>query len=409
MVDWRSDEIEQVGGFVNNQRVLVAGVGMTAFSTPSRTRPYTELASEAVQEALADAGLAYRDIEQVYAGYVYGDSTCGQRAMYGVGLTGVPIINVNNNCATGSTALFLARQAVGSGAADCVLAVGFEQMARGALVENYQDRPSPLGPFLDVVDKRYGADEAPMAPRLFGGAARDYAAKYGTSAETFAQITVKARKHAALNPKAVFRDPVTVEQVMSSPMVFDPLTRLQCCPPTCGAAAAVIVSERLARRLSLRGRVAIAAQAMTTDSASSFNDDMAAVVGREMSAAAASQVYEAAGVGPEEIQVVELHDCFSCNEVISYEALGLVPAGDAEKMICDGDNTYGGRYVVNPSGGLLSKGHPLGATGLAQCYELTHQLLGRCGARQVDHVRYALQHNIGLGGACVVTLYERSA
>lgn len=392
---------------MNDRRILVAGVGMTAFSTPSKSRPYTELAGEAVKEALADAGLSYSDIQQVYAGYVYGDSTSGQRAMYDVGLTGVPIVNVNNNCASGSTALFLARQAVSSGAVDCVLAVGFEQMMRGALVENYQDRPSPLEPFLEVAGKRHGAEQAPMAPRLFGGAARDYAARYGISAATFAQITVKARRHAALNSKAVFRDPVTVEQVLASPMVFEPLTRLQCCPPTCGAAAAVIVSERAARRLGLRTNVAIAAQAMTTDTGSSFNDDMTAAVGRDMSAAAARQAYEMAGIGPADIGVVELHDCFTSNEIISYEALGLAPPGGAEKMIRDGDNTYGGRYVVNPSGGLLSKGHPLGATGLAQCYELTYQLLGRCKGRQVDGVRFALQHNIGLGGACVVTIYQR--
>jgi acetyl-CoA acyltransferase len=389
------------------QRVLIAGVGMTEFSTPSKSRVYTDMAGDAAREALADAGLAYSDIEQVYVGYVYGDSTSGQRAMYGVGLTGVPIVNVNNNCATGSTALFLARQAVSSGAVDCVLVVGFEQMVRGALVESYLDRPSPLEPFLAAAGKYQGADGVPMAARLFGGAARDYAARYGTSAETFAQITVKARKHAALNPRAVFREAVTIEQVLNSPMVFDPLTRLQCCPPTCGAAAAVIMSERAARRMAVRGRVAIAAQAMTTDTESSFDDDMTAVVGREMSAAAASQVYEAAGIGPADIQVVELHDCFSSNEIISYEALGLVPEGGAEKMIRDGDNTYGGKHVVNPSGGLLSKGHPLGATGLAQCYELTHQLLGRCESRQVDGARFALQHNIGLGGACVVTLYEK--
>jgi acetyl-CoA acyltransferase len=391
---------------VDKQRVVVAGVGMTAFVTPGKTRAYTDLVAEAVAEALADAGVTYADVEQVYAGYVYGDSTCGQRAMYGVGLSGVPIVNVNNNCATGSTALFLARQAVSTGAVDCVLAVGFEQMVRGALVEAYQDRPRPLEPFLEAAEKRHRGNGAPMAPHLFGAAARDYAVKYGTAPETFAQITVKARAHAALNPKAVFRDAVTVEQVMGSPMVFEPLTRLQCCPPTCGAAAAVLMSERAARRFSLRGRVAIAAQAMTTDTASSFNDDVAAVVGRDMSAAAARQVYEVAGVGPTEVQVIELHDCFTSNEVMSYEALGLVPGGGAEKMIRDGDNTYGGRYVINPSGGLLSKGHPLGATGLAQCYELTHQLLGRCGARQVDKVRFGLQHNIGLGGACVVTLYE---
>lgn len=389
------------------QRSLVAGVGMTDFTTPAKSAPYTKLAGDAARGALADAGIAYEDVQQVYVGYVYGDSTSGQRAVYDVGLSGVPIINVNNNCATGSTALYLARQAVEAGAADCVLALGFEQMARGALASQYADRPDPLDRFLSIAEQRHGQSGTPMALRLFGGAARDYTARYGTKPETFAQITVKARRHASLNPKAVFRDIVSVEEVLASPMMFDPLTRLQCCPPTCGAAAALIVSPAYARRKGLRGDVAIAAQAMTTDTATTFDSDLTALVGQEMSAAAARQVYESAGVGPQDIQVIELHDCFTSNEIISYEALGLAAPGQAEKLVADGDNTYGGRFVINPSGGLLSKGHPLGATGLAQCYELVNQLRGAAGPRQVEGARLALQHNIGLGGACVVTLYEK--
>jgi len=392
---------------MTRQKALVAGVGMTAFATPGKSRPYTELVGEAVREAMTDAGIAYSDIQQAFVGYVYGDSTSGQRALYEVGLTGLPIINVNNNCSSGSSALFLARQAIESGAADCVLALGFEQMARGALTEHYADRPSPLDRFIEVAERRHGSTDTPMALRLFGGAARDYAKTYGTKPETFAQITVKARRHAAQNSKAVFRDPLTVEEVLASPMMFDPLTRLQCCPPTCGAAAALLVSSAYAKRKNLQADVAVAAQALTTDTPASFEGDLTVVVGRDMSAAAARAVYETAGIGPEDIQVVELHDCFTSNEVISYEALGLAPAGGAEKLISDADNTYGGRFVINPSGGLLSKGHPLGATGLAQCYELVNQLRGRAGTRQVDGAKIALQHNIGLGGACVVTLYEQ--
>lgn len=387
----------------------IAGVGMTAFATPKRTRPYTEMAAEAVRQALADAGLDYADVQQVYAGYVYGDSTSGQRAAYEVGLTGVPVINVNNNCSTGSTALFLARQAVESGAADCVLALGFEQMPAGAITESAADRPSPLQPFLDVADRRLGADDTPPALRLFGGAARDYAEAYGASPETFAKVAVKARAHAAHNPNAVFRDPLTVDEVLASPMMFAPiLTRLQCCPPTCGAAAAVVVSEAFARRRGLTDNVRIRAQAMTTDLADSFEGDMTAAVGAGLTRRAAAQVYEAAGVDPADIPVVELHDCFTANEILSYEGLGLAPFGGAERLIEDGDNTYGGRHVVNPSGGLLAKGHPLGATGLAQCFELVRQLRGAAGPRQVEGASLALQHNLGLGGACVVTLYDRS-
>jgi acetyl-CoA acyltransferase len=385
----------------------VAGVGMTAFATPKRARPYTEMAAAAVRQALADAGIGYGDVQQVYAGYVYGDSTSGQRAAYQVGLTGVPVFNVNNNCATGSTALFLARQAVASGAADCVLALGFEQMPAGAITETFADRPSPLEPFLEVAGRTGDQADAPLALRLFGGAARDYAARHGAKAATFAKVAVKARAHAAQNPNAVFRDALTVEEVLASAMMFAPiLTRLQCCPPTCGAAAGVVVSEAFARRHGLSGAVRIRAQAMTTDTAESFEGDMTAAVGAGLARAAADQVYAAAGVGPGEIPVVELHDCFTVNELLSYEALGLAPAGGAERLVEDGDNTYGGRHVVNPSGGLLAKGHPLGATGLAQCFELVQHLRGAAGARQVDGARLALQHNLGLGGACVVTLYE---
>jgi len=386
-------------------RVVIPGVGMVPFATPSKSAPYDVLAAGAVRAALADAGIGYGDLEQVYAGYVYGDSTCGQRALYEVGLTGVPVVNVNNNCSTGSSALWLARQAVAAGA-DCVLALGFEQMQRGALVEHFTDRPSPFDRFNEVAHEVQGESDAPFAAQYFGGAGTAYQERFGTPDETFAAITVKSRRHAAANPYAVFRQPTSVEEVMASPHVFGPLTRLQCCPPTCGAAAAVVTSEDFARRHGLRTDVRIAAQAMTTDTGSSFEGDMLRLVGYDMSRAAAARVYEQAGVDPRDIRVVELHDCFTANELISYEALGLTPEGTAERFVADGDNTYGGRCVTNPSGGLLSKGHPLGATGLAQCAELTWQLRGEAGDRQVDGVTLALQHNIGLGGAAVVTLYE---
>lgn len=391
-----------------SQRVHVVGVGMIPFTSPSRTEPYDVMAERAVRAALDDAGLDYASIQQAFAGYVYGDSTCGQAALYRVGQTGVPVVNVNNNCATGSTALLQARQAVASGEADCVLAVGFEQMQRGALTMHFNDRPSPLAKFDEILHDLQGSSDAPFAAQYFGGAGAAYAAEYGLAPDTFARIAVKARRHAAHNPYAVFRNPVTVEEVLGSPRVFGPLTRLQCCPPTCGAAAAVLASERFTRSRGLNASVAIKAQAMTTDDASTFaSRDMRKVVGYDMTQAAARQVYERAGVSPQDIRVVELHDCFSANELLTYEALGLTPEGTAEKFIRDGDNTYGGRVVTNPSGGLLSKGHPLGATGLAQCTELVWQLRGQAGARQVDDVTLALQHNIGLGGAAVVTLYEK--
>jgi acetyl-CoA acetyltransferase len=351
-------------------------------------------------------------VQQAYVGYVYGDSTAGQAALYGVGLSGIPVVNVNNNCATGSTALWLARQAVASGAADCVLALGFRaDGARGA-----ERKAGPTGRRRWAASstarcrRRPGAGmrSAPFAAQFFGGAARDYIAEHGIAPSTFARIAVKARQHAARNPLAVFRQTVTLDDVLASPSVFDPLTRLQCCPPTCGAAAAVVCSADFARRHGLDARVRIAAQAMTTDGPSTFaSDDMRKLVGADMARAAAAQVYAEAGIGPDDLDVVELHDCFTANELITYESLGLTPDGTAERFILDGDNTYGGRVVTNPSGGLLSKGHPLGATGLAQCAELTWQLRGQAQQRQVEGARLALQHNLGLGGACVVTLYER--
>jgi acetyl-CoA acetyltransferase len=391
------------------RRSHVVGVGMIPFTTPSRTEPYDVMGERATRAALEDAGVDYRQVQQAYAGYVYGDSTSGQAALYRVGTSGIPVVNVNNNCSTGSSALWLARQAVQAGAAECVLALGFEQMQRGALVAQWTDRPSPFGRFNQLAGEvQEMSDTAPLAAQYFGGAGAEYADKYGTSTETFAKITVKSRAHSAHNPYSVFRDPLTVEEVLASPHIYGPLTRLQCCPPTCGAAAAVITSEEFARKHGLDASVVIKAQAMTTDYASTFEDrSMTKIVGYDMSQGAADQVYERAGVAPEDIRVVELHDCFTANELLTYEALRLTPEGTAEKFINDGDNTYGGRVVTNPSGGLLSKGHPLGATGLAQCAELVWQLRGQAGARQVDGVNIALQHNIGLGGAAVVTLYEK--
>ncbi|SIO90780.1 lipid-transfer protein [Nocardiopsis sp. JB363] len=388
--------------------VRIAGVGMSSFSTPRHTSPYTDMAATAIIDALDDSGLSLGDIQQAYAGYVYGDSTSGQNALYRVGLPGVPVVNVNNNCSTGSSALWLARQAVANGAAECVLACGFEQMRPGALGSLWDDRPSPFDEFTAVAESVQGSHpDVPLAAQLFGGAGTAYAQRYGISPEVFAHVSVKARRHAANNPNAVFRDPLTVEEVLDSPHVFGPLTRLQCCPPTCGAAAAIVCSPDFARRRGLGAGVDIVAQAMTTDEPSSFTGDLMNLVGADMTRRAAEQVYEAAGIGPEEIPVVELHDCFTTNEVITYEGLGLTPEGTAEKFIMDGQNTYGGRVVTNPSGGLLSKGHPLGASGLAQCAELVWQLQGRAEHRQVEGARVGLQHNLGLGGACVVTLYQK--
>lgn len=390
------------------QHVLIAGVGMVPFTKPGASESYDIMGAQATVAALKDAGIDYRRVQQAYAGYVYGDSTCGQKALYRVGMSGIPIINVNNNCSTGSSALFLARQAIEHGAADCVLAVGFEQMKPGALVNIYEDRPSPLDDFNAACDELSDATDVPMALRLFGAAGKSHMDKYGSTLEDLARIRAKASRHAANNPLALFRQPLTPEQVLQSPPVWPGvMTRLMACPPTCGGAAAVLISETFARKHGIGNTVQLSAQTMTTDFDSSFEArDMMQVVGYDMSHEAARQVYEAAGIGPDDVDVVELHDCFAHNEMITYEALGLCPEGGAADFIRAGDNTYGGKVVTNPSGGLLSKGHPLGATGLAQCFELTQQLRGQADARQVEGARVALQHNLGLGGACVVSLYQ---
>ena len=390
------------------RNVIVAGVGMIPFAKPGASETYDVMAARATHEVLADAGVDYSAVQQAYAGYVYGDSTAGQKALYTVGMTGIPVVNVNNNCATGSTALFLARQAIASGVADCALAVGFEQMAAGALTAQFRDRPTPFDAFDRETDALVGHPEIPLAIRYFGGAGLAHMAKYGTTMQTFAEIRAKASRHAVRNPLALFRKEVTAAEVLASPVLMEGvMTRLMACPPTCGAAAALLVSEAFARRRGLHARVSIAAQAMTTDTAATFEShDMMELVGCGMAKSAAREVYEAAGIGPEDVDVVELHDCFAQNELISYEALGLCPEGEGAKFVADSDTTYGRRYVTNPSGGLLSKGHPLGATGLAQCFELTQQLRGTAGPRQVDDAQIGLQHNLGLGGACVITLYR---
>jgi acetyl-CoA acetyltransferase len=392
------------------KKVLVAGVGMIPFKKPGDSRPYHEMGAQAALEALADAGIAYAEVQQAYAGYVYGDSTSGQRALYDVGMSGIPVVNVNNNCSTGSTALFLARQAVASGAVDCAIAVGFEQMQPGAIAMHWQDRPNAFEQFDALCDDLTDGVKLPLALRYFGGAGREHMARYGTTLETFAKIRAKASRHAARNPLALFRKEVTPEEVLASPVLWEGvLTRLMACPPTCGGAAAILVSEEFAARKGLSPGVQILAQAMTTDRPSTFGTrSMIDLVGFGLSESAATQVYEQAGIGPKDVDVCELHDCFAQNELLSYEALGFCPVGEAERFVTDEDNTYGGQVVVNPSGGLLSKGHPLGATGLAQCYELTRQLRGTAEATQVPGARIALQHNLGLGGAAVVTLYGQA-
>jgi len=398
-----------MGAQAAKQRTFVVGVGLTKFEKPgARDWDYPDMGREAGERALADAGISYDQIEQAAVSYCYGDSTAGQRALYELGLTGIPAVNVNNNCSSGSSALYLARQWVAGGLADCALALGFEKMERGSLGVKYDDRTVPLDKHFTAMVNKRGFAAAPAAPQMFGNAGREYMERYGVTAETFAKVAEKNHRHSANNPYSQFQDVYTLEEILAAPMVHEPLTKLQCCPTSDGGGAAIVASERFVDEHGLGDKaVEIVGQAMTTDTPASFGDSDMRIVGFDMTGAAARKVYDQSGLGPEDVQVIELHDCFSANELITYEGLGLCEEGKAGDLIDNGEVTYGGRWVVNPSGGLISKGHPLGATGLAQCAELTWQLRGEADARQVEGATAALQHNLGLGGACVVTMYKK--
>ncbi|XP_063230568.1 sterol carrier protein 2 [Bacillus rossius redtenbacheri] len=390
--------------------VYVVGVGMTKFEKPGR-RPdfdYPQMAKEAVTKALQDAKLQLGDVQQACVGYVYGDSTCGQRALYEVGMTGIPIANVNNNCATGSTALFLAKQIVESGNADCVLALGFEKMERGSLSAKYLDRTNPMDKHVELMANVAGINESPLTAQMFGNAGLEHISKYGTKPEHMAKIAYKNHKHSVNNPNAQFQEEYSLQQILNAPQIFGPLTKLQCSPTSDGSAAAILASADFVHAHGLESQaVEVLGMEMSTDLPTTFSDNSCIkMVGYDMTKHAADRLFRKTGCCPRDVQVVELHDCFSANELITYEALGLCEPGGAGEFIDSGNNTYGGRVVVNPSGGLISKGHPLGATGVAQCAELCWQLRGQAGKRQVPGARLALQHNIGLGGAAVVALYR---
>src|SRR5690242_9799489 len=384
---------------------------MTKFEKPGTMEgEYPDWAKEAWEKALSDAGIPYEDVQQAYAGYCYGDSTYGQRALYQLGLTGIPVVNVNNNCSTGSSALFLARQAVKGGLAECALAVGFEKMEPGSLGVKYTDRTNALDKHAMRMFEIRDPEQSPPAPQMFGNAGRDHMQKYGSEPDHYAWIGWKNHKHSVNNPFAQFQDEYSLEDIKAAKVIHEPLTKLQCSPTSDGSGCAIVASERFVDEHDLWDRaIEIAGQSMVTDLSSTFDEaSCIKVVGYDMSAEAARRALDEASVGIDEVDVVELHDCFSANELITYEALGLAAEGEGHKLVESEATTYGGAGpVVNPSGGLISKGHPLGATGLAQCTELTWQLRGQSDARQVEGASVALQHNIGLGGAAVVTVYRK--
>ncbi len=393
-------------------RTFVIGVGMTKFEKPGRRDwDYPDMAREAGTNALEDAGIAYDAIERAFVGYCYGDSTSGQRALYELGLTGIPVVNVNNNCSTGSSALYLARESIRGGLADCAIALGFEKMERGSLQAKYTDRAAPTGRHRDAMEALYPVTDAPGAPQQFGNAGREHMKLFGSTPEHFAWIGYKNHKHSVNNPYAQFQTEYTLDEVKDAREIYAPLTLLQCSPTSDGSGCAIVASERFVDEHGLWERaVEIAGQAMVTDFPSSFEPSARRIVGFDMSKEAARRALEEAQTGIDEVDVIELHDCFSTNELLTYEALGLAAEGHGHELVDAEATTYGGDGpVVNPSGGLISKGHPLGATGLAQCSELTWQLRGEAAKRQVDGAKVALQHNLGLGGAAVVTVYKPAA
>ncbi|KAI9217066.1 thiolase-like protein [Blastocladiella britannica] len=424
----------------NRNKVYVIGVGMTKFIKPGKPESpdYPEMAREAITKALIDANITYPTVESAFVGYCYGDSTAGQRALYEVGATSIPIINVNNNCSTGSSALYLAHSAIAAGTAQVTLALGFEKMAAGSLASVWQDRANPLEPHLSVISAKHDLDlRKPMAPTIFGLAGVEYCERKGiTSLDEqrliMSKIAWKNHLHSVRNPYSQFRDEYTVEQIAKSRQVFGPLTMLQCCPTSDGSACTVLASEEFVRANNLFPQaIEIGGIAMATDSSDAFATyftdrsetipreavDFGKIAGADMTRNAAARALQMAQTPISAVRVVELHDCFSANELITTAALGIADNAcefasaleqRAHGVIGRGD--AGQDVTINPSGGLISKGHPLGATGLAQCAELTWQLRGWCGDRQVPGTpQVALQHNLGLGGAAVVVVYKKPA
>ncbi|CAH1772234.1 unnamed protein product [Owenia fusiformis] len=411
------------------RKVFVAGVGMTKFEKPKvKDWDYPDMGKEAGLAALKDAGIPYEKVEAVVCSYNYGDPTSGQRALYEIGLSGVPVFNVNNNCSAGSSGLMMARQLIKAGH-DCVMALGFEKM-EGGLSETFKDRTSPVQRHMDHMVS-LGAEPGLIGPgynamtsdviKLFAYAAREYMEKYpgAMTFEDLVKVAYKNRKHGANNPKASLQKPTSMKSIANKDRIMIyPITIGMTAMTADGGAAAIVCSENFIQENKLENRaIEIIAQHMVTDLPSSFHKSMMDTAGYSMSKLAAEKVYKDSGLQAKDVDVIEVHDCFSCNEVFMYEAMQLVKEGEGVKLfntakwvnnkaggeVCQ----LGGRWVVNPSGGIESKGHPIGATGLGQCAELVSQLRGEAEKRQVEGAKVALQHNYGIGGAAVVTMYQR--
>ncbi|MCP9262190.1 Non-specific lipid-transfer protein [Dirofilaria immitis] len=386
-------------------KVYVIGIGMTKFVKPGSVPnwDYPDMVKEAVDKALSDAKLQYRDVEQATVGYIYGGTCCGQRALYEIGITGIPIYNVNNACASGSTVVYLSKLCIEGGHANVVLAVGFEKMKGGSLesMENNDDRTHALERHIDIISSTYGLLPVPVMAQM-------------NQREHFAKIAQKNHKHSVNNPNSQFQKEYSLGEILNARIIHDVMGLLECSPTSDGAAAVILCSEHFLKKSPhlFKQAVEIIGAELGTDEPSVFAErSNLKMIGFDMIQKLSNRLYQRTNLTPNDVQVIELHDCFAPNELISYEALGLCPVGKSflckgGEIVDKGDNTYGGKWVINPSGGLISKGHPIGATGVAQVVELSLQLRGLAGARQVPNCKVALQHNIGIGGAGMVALYR---
>ena len=377
--------------------VFVLGVDMIKFGRfPEQTVP--ELGAKAALMALDDAGLKIQDMEALYCGNLYqANAMVGQRILQEIGQTGIPVVNCANACATGATAFREAWMAIKAGVYDLVIAVGVEQMGKGLLGGGGGGKGIP----------KEGLLGSGTMPTVFAEAGMEHSRKYGTTFEQFAKVSVKNHHHSTLNPKAMYQIETPLETVMNAEMISYPNTKLMCSVNVDGSAAAVLASERKAKQLGLKRAVRVKASVLTSDPWTDRDLVMPDV--NTCTRLAAKKAYEMAAIGPEDLSLVELHDCFATAEILHYENLGLCKDGEAGRMIDQGQTALGGKIPVNVSGGLLSKGHPLGATGIANIYEVSTHLRGEAGKRQVPNARFGLTHVIGLGSACAVHVLEKVA
>ena len=377
--------------------VYVIGIDMIRFGRFPEKK-VEEIGAQAALMALDDAGLTIHDMQALYCGNLFqANAMVGQRVLQEIGQTGIPVVNCANACATGATAFRDAWMSIKAGLYDLVLAVGVEQMGRGLLGGTGTGKGIP----------KEGLLGSGTMPAVFAEAGMEHTRKYGTTFQQFAKVSVKNHHHSTMNPKAMYQKETPLEEVMNAEMISYPNTKLMCSVNVDGSAAAVLASEKKAKQLGLKRAVRIRASMLTSDPWQERDLVMPDV--NSCTRLAAKQAYEMAGVGAEDINLVELHDCFATAEILHYENLGLCKDGEAGRMIDEGATALGGKVPVNVSGGLLSKGHPLGATGIANIYEVSTHLRGEAGKRQVAGAKLGLTHVIGLGSACAIHILEKVA